>query len=143
MPDMVLCPKCHGQGTSFCLACNGTGQPRCDVCGGSGEVEPPPPAAPAPSSAVNEHQPSCFGLEEERGERWKGSGEQGRPLNEGESSLRWHPESAMSASGLKRTSVVRCTCLLLTQVTFSQRASGDSIFIFFRKIYVQCVEHVV
>src|SRR4029453_14619531 len=73
MPDMVLCPKCHGQRTSVCLACNGTGQRRCDVCGGSGEVEPPPPTAPVPSSAVNEHQPSCFGLEEERGERWKGS----------------------------------------------------------------------
>ena len=39
--------------------------------------------------------------------------------------------------------IVRCTCLLLTQSHISQRASGDSIFIFFRKIYVQCVEHVV
>jgi len=30
------------------------------------------PTAPAPSSAVNEHQPSCFALEEERGEQWIG-----------------------------------------------------------------------
>ena len=87
MPDMVLCPKCHGQRTSVCLACNGTGQRRCDVCGGSGEVEPPPPTAPVPSSAVNEHQPSCFGLEEERGERWKGSGATGPAINEVKSSL--------------------------------------------------------
>jgi transcription elongation factor Elf1 len=106
MPDKVLCPKCHGQRTSACLACNGTGkrmiagitignckkcdgvgQRRCDVCGGSGEVEPPPPTAPIPSSAVNEHQPSCFGLEEERGERWKGSGATKPAINEVNSSL--------------------------------------------------------
>ncbi len=83
MPNRVLCPKCHGQRTSACLACRGTGkrsiaginigkckecsgsgQRLCDVCSGSGEVEP----------AANEHQPSCFALEEERGEGWKGSG---------------------------------------------------------------------
>src|SRR5215470_15032565 len=74
MPDKVLCPKCHGQRTTACPACNGSGQRHCDVCGGSGEVDPSPPTAPASSSAVNEHQPSCFALEEERGERWKGSG---------------------------------------------------------------------
>ena len=87
MPDIVLCPKCHGQRTSACLACNGTGQRRCDVCGGSGEVESPPPTAPVPSSAVNEHQPSCFGLEEERGERWEGSGATKPAINELKSSL--------------------------------------------------------
>jgi hypothetical protein len=36
---------------------------------------------------VNEHQPSCFGLEEERGERWKGSGATGPAINEVKSSL--------------------------------------------------------
>ena len=87
MPDIVLCPKCHGQRTSACLACNGTGQRRCDVCGGSGEVEPPPPTAPVPSSVVNEHQPSCFGLEEERGEVWKGSGATKPAMHEVKSSL--------------------------------------------------------
>ena len=59
MPQKLLCPKCHGQRTTFCLACYGTGQKsivgikienckecdgtgrrRCDVCGGTGEVEP-------------------------------------------------------------------------------------------------------
>ena len=106
MPNRVLCPKCHGQRTSACLACRGTGKwsivgvnigkckecdgsgrRRCDVCGGSGEVEPRPPVAPAPSSAVNEHQPSCFGLEEERGEGWKGSGAAKPAIDEAKSSL--------------------------------------------------------
>ena len=84
MPDNVLCPKCHGQRTTACPACNGSGQLRCDVCGGSGEVEPPPPV---PSSAVNEHQPSCFAGEEERGEGWKGSGATKPAINEGKPSL--------------------------------------------------------
>lgn len=30
-----------------------------------------------PSMAAEEHQPSCFALEEERGEGWKGSGAMG------------------------------------------------------------------
>jgi hypothetical protein len=32
--------------------------------------------APAPSivPAIEEHQPSCFALEEEKGEGWKGAG---------------------------------------------------------------------
>ena len=100
MPNRVLCPKCHGQRTSACLACrgtgqrliasinmgnckecNGSGQRRCDVCGGSGEVEP------APSIAANEHQPSCFALEEERGEGWKGSGATKPSIKEAKSSL--------------------------------------------------------
>ena len=108
MPNKVLCPKCHGQRTSACLGCHGTGkwtlagitigkckecdgggQRRCDVCGGSGEVEPPPPIgiAPASSSAVDEHQPSCFAGEEERGEGWKGSGATKPAINEAKSSL--------------------------------------------------------
>jgi hypothetical protein len=87
MPNRVLCPKCHGQRTSVCLACRGTGkrsiaginigncnecdgggQRRCDVCSGNGEVESDP------STTANEHQPSCFALEEERGEGWRRSG---------------------------------------------------------------------
>ena len=83
MPDKVLFPKCHGQRTTACPACNGSGQLRCDVCGGSGEVEPPLSTAPD----VNEHQPSCFGLEEERGERWKGGGATKTTINEVKSSL--------------------------------------------------------
>ncbi len=99
MPNRVLCPKCHGQRTRACLAChgtgkrpiaginigcnecNGSGQRRCDVCMGSGEVEP------APSIAVNEHQPSCFALEEERGEEWKGSGATKPSIKEAKPSL--------------------------------------------------------
>ena len=42
---------------------------------------------PAPSSAVNEHQPSCFAGEEERGEQWKGSGATKTTINEVKSSL--------------------------------------------------------
>jgi hypothetical protein len=78
------------------------------VCGGIGEVEPPFPTAatqhglfymenaggykPAdattvPSSPANEHQPSCFALEEERGEGWKGSGATMPNINEAKSSL--------------------------------------------------------
>ena len=45
------------------------------------------PPLPSLQSAVNEHQPSCFGLEEERGERWKGSGATGPAVNEVKSSL--------------------------------------------------------
>jgi|SRR6516162_1604604 DnaJ-class molecular chaperone len=103
MPDKVLCPKCHGQRTSACLAChgtgkrsiadlnigsceecNGSGRQRCDVCGGNGEIEP---VAPAPSIAVEEHQPSCFAGEEERGEEWKGSGATKPAIKEAKPSL--------------------------------------------------------
>ena len=87
MPDKVLCPECHGQRTTACPTCNGSGRRHCDVCGGSGEVDPPPPTAPLPSSAVNEHQPSCFAGEEERGEQWKGSGATKTTINEVKSSL--------------------------------------------------------
>jgi hypothetical protein len=38
-----------------------------------------PAAMPAPVAETNGHQPSCFGLEEERGEGWHGSGAS-RPL---------------------------------------------------------------
>ena len=60
MPTKTLCPKCHGQRTTYCRVCRGTGKKsvagitvgdcntcggtgrrRCDVCGGTGEVEPP------------------------------------------------------------------------------------------------------
>jgi hypothetical protein len=87
MPDKVLCPKCHGQRTTACPACNGSGRRHCDVCGGSGEIDPPPPTAPAPSRAANEHQPSCFAGEEERGEQWTGSGATKTTINEVKSSL--------------------------------------------------------
>jgi hypothetical protein len=35
-----------------------------------------------PSVIVDEHQPSCFALEEEKGEDWKGSGATGPAINE-------------------------------------------------------------
>jgi hypothetical protein len=37
--------------------------------------------------AENEHQPSCFALEEEKGETWKGSGAMGPAINEARPSL--------------------------------------------------------
>jgi len=40
-----------------------------------------------PRSSEEEHQPSCFGLEEERGEGWKGSGAMGPAINEARPSL--------------------------------------------------------
>ena len=47
------------------------------------------PAHPetAPSMAADEHQPSCFALEEEKGEAWKGSGAMGLAVNEARPSL--------------------------------------------------------
>jgi hypothetical protein len=36
---------------------------------------------------AEEHQPSCFALEEERGEGWKGSGATGPAINEARPSL--------------------------------------------------------
>jgi hypothetical protein len=35
-----------------------------------------------PEMAAEEHQPSCFALEEEKGEDWKGSGAMGPAINE-------------------------------------------------------------
>jgi hypothetical protein len=40
-----------------------------------------------PSMVVEEHQPSCFALEEERGGRWSGSGAMGPVINETRPSL--------------------------------------------------------
>ena len=40
-----------------------------------------------PSIVAEEHQPSCFALEEERGEGWKGSGAMGPAINEARPSL--------------------------------------------------------
>ena len=40
-----------------------------------------------PPSIVTEHQPSCFALEEEKGEGWKGSGAMGPAINEARPSL--------------------------------------------------------
>src|SRR5689334_10295821 len=112
-----VCVACLGTGkrsigglnVGSCKECNGSGQRRCDVCGGIGEVEPRSRITPAtqhglfymenaggyksadattvPSTAANEHQPSCFALEEERGERWKGSGATKPNINEAKSSL--------------------------------------------------------
>ena len=47
------------------------------------------PAHPetSPSTTANEHQPSCFGLEEERGEGWEGRGAMGPAINEARPSL--------------------------------------------------------
>jgi len=111
------CLACRGTGKRSiagvkignCKECDGSGRRRCDVCGGIGEVEPPSPITPAtqhglfyvenaggykpadattvPSSAANEHQPSCFAMEEERGEGWKGSGATKPAINEAKSSL--------------------------------------------------------
>lgn len=41
---------------------------------GGTHAEPAPPMAP---SITEQHQASCFGLEEERGEGWDGSGASG------------------------------------------------------------------
>jgi hypothetical protein len=40
-----------------------------------------------PSMAADEHQPSCFALEEEKGEGWKGSGAMKPAINEARPSL--------------------------------------------------------
>jgi hypothetical protein len=40
-----------------------------------------------PSTTAKEHQPSCFGLEEERGEGWEGRGAMGPAINEARPSL--------------------------------------------------------
>jgi hypothetical protein len=42
---------------------------------------------PPISAATDERQPSCFGLEEERGEDWKGSGAMKSAINESRPSL--------------------------------------------------------
>jgi hypothetical protein len=39
------------------------------------------------STPTDEHQASCFGLEEERGEGWKGSGAAKSEINEAKPSL--------------------------------------------------------
>jgi hypothetical protein len=40
-----------------------------------------------PSMAAEDHQPSCFAGEEEKGESWKGSGAMGPTINEARPSL--------------------------------------------------------
>ena len=40
-----------------------------------------------PLAVAEEHQPSCFALEEEKGQGWKGSGAMGPALNEVRPSL--------------------------------------------------------
>jgi len=40
-----------------------------------------------PPPILTEHQPSCFALEEEKGEGWKGSGAMGPAINEARPSL--------------------------------------------------------
>jgi hypothetical protein len=40
-----------------------------------------------PSTAADERQPSCFALEEEKGENWNGGGAMGRAINEARPSL--------------------------------------------------------
>jgi hypothetical protein len=51
----------------------------------AGGYKPPHPEIP-PSMAA-EHQPSCFALEEEKGEGWKGSGAMKPAINEARPSL--------------------------------------------------------
>ena len=50
---------------------------------GGFKVEPETPV----STPADEHQPSCFALEEERGEGWKGSGAAKSEINEAKPSL--------------------------------------------------------
>ena len=47
------------------------------------------PAEPktAPAIVADEHQPGCFALEEEKGERWQGSGATKPSINEARPSL--------------------------------------------------------
>ena len=51
--------------------------------GGYKSAEP----ATAPSNLADEHQPSCFALEEEKGECWKGSGSMKPAINDARPSL--------------------------------------------------------
>ena len=51
--------------------------------GGYKTAEP----ASAPTIGADEHQPSCFALEEEKGEGWKGSGRAKPTVNEARPSL--------------------------------------------------------
>jgi hypothetical protein len=50
---------------------------------GGFKVEPETPVF----TPADEHQPSCFALEEERGEGWKGSGAAKSEINEAKPSL--------------------------------------------------------
>jgi hypothetical protein len=50
---------------------------------GRSKVEPETPA----STPADEHQPSCFALEEERGAGWKGGGAAKPAINEAKPSL--------------------------------------------------------
>ena len=52
----------------------------------AGGYKPAHPEIP-PSVAADEHQQSCFALEEEKGEGWKGSGAMGPAINEARPSL--------------------------------------------------------
>ena len=52
----------------------------------AGGYTPAHPEIP-PSIVTDEHQPSCFAWEEERGEGWKGSGAMGPAINEARPSL--------------------------------------------------------
>ena len=46
-----------------------------------------PPIETLPPAAPDEHQPGCFGFEEERGADWKGSGGAVPPIKETRPSL--------------------------------------------------------
>ena len=52
----------------------------------AGGYKPAYPEVPS-SMAAEEHQPSCFALEEEKGEGWKGSGAMGPAIKEARPSL--------------------------------------------------------
>ena len=52
----------------------------------AGGYKPVHPEIPPPMAA-EERQPSCFAMEEEKGEGWKGSGAMGAAINEALPSL--------------------------------------------------------
>jgi hypothetical protein len=50
------------------------------------DYKPSDPGVPS-SKTAEEHQPSCFALEEERGAVWKGGGAMGPAINEARPNL--------------------------------------------------------
>jgi hypothetical protein len=52
----------------------------------AGGYKPTEPAT-APSTLLEEHQPSCFALEEEKGQCWKGAGSTRPAINDAQPSL--------------------------------------------------------
>jgi hypothetical protein len=59
---------------------------RLNANAGGFKIEPAQPETPPPMAPA-EHQASCFALEEEKGEDWKGSGAMGPAIKEAKPSL--------------------------------------------------------